>query len=162
MSGGTLSVGAAGAVIPANSDVTVSSGATFQIGFTAGDNYAAPLRTVTLNGGTLRVSAGGIGYYLNRLVTGPTGGTLDLSSVTGSAIIFTGTGAGATINGNSTWTAGSPFSVVAFQGNAADLTIAPNVTLTSHVPVANTFRITGGGTLYMSTPVNDENIRLTP
>ena len=57
-------------MIPANSNVTVSAGATFQIG--AGPS-GQPIGTLTLNGGTLRHVIGG-GYNLNQLVTGPPAG----------------------------------------------------------------------------------------
>lgn len=156
--GGTVEVGTLGAVIPANSDVTVSSGAALRIGATFNssiNNSSAALRTVTLNGGTLRVPAGNPQYYLNRLVTGPAGGTVDLSGSTGY-VNFTGTGAGANINGNSSWTSDQLSGGVSnTSGATADLTIAASATLACRLSLAGAFHIVGGGTLYMTTPSNN-------
>jgi autotransporter-associated beta strand protein len=152
--GGTLSIGVAGPVIPVNSNATVFSGGTFQVGFTSGDNSAAPLGTLTLDGGTFRIPAGNPVYAIYRLTTTAAGGTVDLTASTGT-LRLEGTGPGATINGNSTWTGDSAFAIVDnFTGGQADLTIVPNVTLTSHIPVVNSYQILGGGTLYMVGPGN--------
>ena len=79
--------------------LTVSNGATFLIDTLLGNNNsAAPLRTVTLNGGTLYFGFGGqFGFtlYLNRLVTGTSGGLVQFNPVRGGDLVFTGTGAGA-------------------------------------------------------------------
>src|SRR5205807_1768890 len=75
--GGTLAIGASGSVIPANTDVTVLSGATL---LNLGDNTGTPVRAVTLKGGTV-VCGGGVGIfssslYLNRVATDTTGGAV--------------------------------------------------------------------------------------
>jgi autotransporter-associated beta strand protein len=109
---GTLNVGAAGAVIPANSNVTVSSGGTFQIGFTSGSNATAPLGTLTLIGGTLRVPSGSADYYLNKLVM--TGGTVDVSGTDDFYLYMVNAGAAITTNPSSitaNWV-GSPSSFI--------------------------------------------------
>jgi autotransporter-associated beta strand protein len=152
--GGALSVGVAGPVIPVNSNVTVFGGATFQVGFTSGNYDANPIGTLTLDGGTLRIPAGNPYYNMNRLTTTAAGGTIDLTGSAGTVFLF-GTNPGVTINGNSTWLGTSAFSAIDnFTTGQADLTIAPNVTLTSHVPLATSFQILGGGTLYMVAPAN--------
>src|SRR5205823_6008125 len=56
--GGTLTVGVGDPPIPAGSNVTVSAGAAFAIGFTSGDNAATPIGTLTLNGGAFKIPAG--------------------------------------------------------------------------------------------------------
>jgi autotransporter-associated beta strand protein len=150
---GTLNVGAAGAVIPANSPVTVSAGATFQVGFTSGDNSAAPLGTLTLDNGTFRVPAGSPSYFLNRFAATSAGGTVNLLG--SSAVLdFSGGGAGATINGNTLWSGTTSSGIINLASAAADLTIVPNVTLTNDIPLLNAFRILGGGTFYMTAPAN--------
>ena len=155
--GGTLMAGTAGnaaPVIPANSNVTVFSGGTFEVGFTFGPVGAAPLATLTLDGGTFRVPALSGEYDLNRLMTTAAGGTVDLSGST-ARVAFNGAGAGATINGNTTLLSDNATSRFATNiSGPADLTIAPNITLTSHIPLAQRYQIVGGGTLYMVTAAN--------
>jgi autotransporter-associated beta strand protein len=157
---GTLTIAAAGAAIPANTDVTVLSGAALQ---NNGDNGAAPLRTVTLNGGTLQCEASAANnFYLNRLVTGTTGGTIGFDvSPQPNRLYFVGSNAGATINGNTGWTGGSNAHVTNASGATADLTIAPTVSLASQVPLGGGFRILGGGTLYMTAPANNSAVTYT-
>jgi fibronectin-binding autotransporter adhesin len=89
---GTLNVGADGAVIPANSNVTVFSGATFQVGSTYGDNSAAPIGTLTLDGGVFRMPDHDFAtkhYYVNRLVTSTAGGGVEVGRDT---LYFQGAG----------------------------------------------------------------------
>jgi fibronectin-binding autotransporter adhesin len=160
--GGTLAVGAAGAVIPAGSGVVVSQGATFQLGFTSGNNSAAPVGTITLNGGTLAAPSGGPGYSLNQLVTGPAGGTVNLSAST-AEIFFTGAGSAIVVNGNSTFTGAGAFLSSSGSG-ATTIAVAPNVTLTNNIPLAtggSGYQVTGGGTLYMTTAPNGFILPLT-
>src|SRR5205823_3168925 len=59
---GTLVGGAAGAVIPANTDVTVFSGGTFKIG--PGATNGSAIHTLTLNGGTLAAAPSNARYDL--------------------------------------------------------------------------------------------------
>jgi autotransporter-associated beta strand protein len=149
---GTLTVGAAGAVIPANTDVTVSAGATLALGFN-GDTSAAPLGTLTLNGGTFGVVVGAhVGYYLTQLVTGAAGGTVDFTA--GGTLYMRGSPR-VTINGNTSWIGNSQFFNNASL-NEMDVIISLGATLTNGLTFvgssAGPFHISGGGTLYMSTP----------
>ncbi len=147
---GTLNVGAAGTVIPFDTDVTVSSGAIFRIGFPAGNNQMAPIRTLTLNGGTLRIPVGNPTYHMSAIVTGSTGGTVDLTGSTGEIDLDD---QGVTINGNSTWT-GSPLSSIVAVANR-NLTIVPNTTLTNNISLHGYFSVIGGGTFYMNGPAEN-------
>ena len=156
---GTLQLGdqlsPGGVFIRANSNVTVSNGATLVIGNQSGNNAAAPIGTLRLNGGTLRVPLASPIWYLNRLETDAAGGAIDLTGSTGS-VQFTGVDPVAAINGNSTWTGNSVGStIVNASGVLADITIVPNVALTCNVPLYNSFRVTGGGTFYMTAPANN-------
>jgi fibronectin-binding autotransporter adhesin len=160
---GTLTVGAAGAVIPSGSAVTVTTGGVFNIGYTSSDNSAAPLGTLTLDtGGIFRMSSGvPIAYYLNQLVIGANGGTVDLTGVTGGGMYFTGAGAAISVTGNSTWSGGSA-AVVNLAFAELPVTIASGAMLTSSVDLfsgsgnsANRFRVTGGGTFYWTGPGTD-------
>jgi autotransporter-associated beta strand protein len=151
--GGTLAVGAAGAVIPSGSNVVVSPGATFQLGFTSGNNSAAPVGTITLNGGTLAAPSGSPFYFLNQLVTGTAGGTVNLSGSSGG-LYFTGAGPAIVVNGNSTFTGGR--FILNYGSGTTTIAIAPNVTLTNNITLGITlgnggYQVTGGGTLYMTT-----------
>ncbi|HEY1380557.1 MAG TPA: autotransporter-associated beta strand repeat-containing protein, partial [Gemmataceae bacterium] len=149
--GGTLVVGNAGAVIPANSDVAVSSNATLQLAYS---NSGAPIGTLTLNGGTLRgpTTPATVGFYLNKLVTGSAGGTVDFSASSSSLFYFSGAGAGATINGNTNWN-GRNINVTG--GTTPVFSIAPNATLTINAQlVSGPYRITGGGTFYATAAPN--------
>jgi fibronectin-binding autotransporter adhesin len=154
---GTLNLGVAGAVgsvLPANCNVTVAptvSGAVpiLQLGFTSGTNSTAPLGTLTLNNGTFSIPAGAANFWLNQIVVGAAGGTVNMTSSTG--IEFTGTNPGATINGIANWTAGF------FENGAAapaTISVAANATLTSSAylygPSSSTpFVVTGAGTLHV-------------
>ena len=85
-------------------------------------------------------------------MTGGTGGTVDLTGSTGF-FVFAGTGAGATINGNSNWMGGK-FDVTA--GTTPVFSMAPNATLTTNARLYNgPFRITGGGTFYSTAAPNN-------
>jgi fibronectin-binding autotransporter adhesin len=120
--------------------VTVFNNATLQL---VGDNFGYPIGTLTLNGGTLRGPGGLASFWLNKLVTGTAGGTVDFSN-SFSDIDFSGTGAGATINGNTNWIG---FYILPGAGTTV-FSIAPNVTLTINAKLNGGFRITGGGTFY--------------
>jgi autotransporter-associated beta strand protein len=149
---GALIVGAPGAVIPANTDVTVSAGATLALGFN-GDNSAAPVRTLTLSGGTFGVVVGAhVDYYLTQLVTGAAGGTVDFTA--GGNLHMSGSPR-VTINGNTSWIGNSALFENA-SSNEMDVIIAPGATLTNALPFSGPtdgpFHISGGGTLYMATP----------
>jgi fibronectin-binding autotransporter adhesin len=162
---GRLALGSATA-IPVGGNVTVAAGATFD---TSGlGNYpATAIGTVTLNGGTLQTASGdGTFYWLNKLTV--SGGTLDATGATGfTGLAFVNPGAAITVTGNSSFAgSGSTLLIngIGIDGPGAELpiTIAPNVTLTSGVNLlsnygvpSHTFRITGGGTLYLTnTPQN--------
>src|SRR5207302_561741 len=125
---GRLALGV-GSAIPAGSDVTVQSGAIFDIG-TLANTQATAIGTVTLNSGTLRAaSPNGANYFLNKLVTDTTGGTIDATgSGLSTGLAFIGAGAGITVNGSSTWTGPASFALV--NGNSFELpfTVPPNVT----------------------------------
>jgi autotransporter-associated beta strand protein len=92
--------------------------------------------------------------YLNRLVTGTTGGTVsfDVNAAPGR-LYFSGAGAGATINGNTNWN-GVGNALVNASAALADFTIAPAVMLSCNAALSEGFRILGGGTLYVATPAN--------
>src|SRR5207302_6447459 len=100
INGGTLLLGS-GTAIPTNSPVTVATGASFNIAAVS-NTLATAIGTLSLNGGTFRVTAPSLSdYYLNQLAM--TGGTVDMTGSADSWLHFTG--AGITINaGTSTWT----------------------------------------------------------
>ncbi len=152
VSGGTLSLGATGG-LPARTNVTVGTGAIFTTGTSPNGNF---LGTLTLNGGTFRVSAGAItALEASEIVTGPTGGTLDFSGVSLYAVVLFGAGAGITINGNSTWVSPGNATLI-YNANMVDMpiTIPTGVTLTEGMALAtqygSAFRVTGGGTLFQN------------
>src|ERR1019366_5617656 len=108
VNGGTLAVGANNAVLPSGGNVTVNSGATFNYGNgSTSTNSASPIGTLTLNNGTYRLSGGAGDFYLNQLVIGPTGGSVDFTGTNDYWTHLTGSGAGITVNANSTWTGAS-------------------------------------------------------
>jgi fibronectin-binding autotransporter adhesin len=155
---GTLMLGSATA-IPTNGNVTVSAAGTFSTGGLSNTPVTA-IGTVFLNGGTLRgASANNGAYYLNALTTDVTGGTVDLSGMPApNGLAFIGAGASVSINGNSAWTGPANTYFGNDSGAEMSITVAPNVTLTSSinlagfVPItANAIRLTGGGTLYLTT-----------
>ena len=95
-------------------------------------------------------------------MTSAAGGTVDASGTSGiSEIAFSSTGAGITINGNSTWTGvNGSYIIYGLNPGNADLTItiAPSVTLTSGLTLqasGSGFRVDGGGTLYLTTPTTN-------
>jgi len=106
---------------------------------------------------------------MNQLVIGPAGGTVDVHNA-GGLTIFDVAGAGGVgfaINGNTTWT-GTAGYILGFTSVSpgTPMTIAPNVTLTNSVLLAssgnaNLYRVAGGGTLYMTTPVTNVPMSFT-
>jgi fibronectin-binding autotransporter adhesin len=96
---GTLLLGN-GTALPTGRNVTVAPGATFNTGGLS-NTTARAIGTLTLNGGTFRVSSGGGDYYLNQLVM--TGGTVDFTGTSNFGLHFPNSAA-VTINpGTSTW-----------------------------------------------------------
>jgi autotransporter-associated beta strand protein len=175
---GTLAIGAAGAVLPSGTDVSVSPGATLSIGFTSGDNSAAPFGAFIA--GTLRVPAGSPTVYLTNL-SGFAGSTVNLTGSTGGLGFLNQTG-GIQINntdpsfpaifisGNTTWTGSTSLIVNGSPTTAAEMRILPNATLTNNIPLSAApsiffsspgFQLTGGGTLYMTTAPNQYSMPLT-
>jgi autotransporter-associated beta strand protein len=150
--GGTNGAG----VIPAGTNVTVAAGAEFNVAAPIAVDTSIALGTVTLNGGTLRLSGNAVRHFLNQLVTGTAGGTVDLTppGSTPPRLDFTNPGAAITVNGNSTWTGtGSWF--INVSGAELPVTVAPAVTLANGIDLvsstaADRFRVTGGGTLYQT------------
>ncbi len=146
---GRLAVGAAGAVIPANAPVIVSSGA--ELNLTGFANAAAtPTGLITLNGGAIRVSSGSADYFIKGLTIGSLGGTLDYSGSTSADLHFVNPST-LTVNGNSTFTIGTGTTLRNDTGTTMDIVIAPSMTLTNSMTLAGSpIRVTGGGTLYQT------------
>ncbi|HEY1380555.1 MAG TPA: autotransporter-associated beta strand repeat-containing protein, partial [Gemmataceae bacterium] len=152
---GRLTLGSATA-LPAGGSVTVFSGAELN---TAGMTIprAAALGAVNLQGGTIRVPTGSPYVFMNQINVSPLGGSIDMTGTSGSTgFVLTGSGAGVTVNANSTWA--GPISGYIGNGSDAELpfVIAPDVTLTSDLSLApsgnvqlNSTRLSGGGTLYL-------------
>ena len=157
---GTLNLAVNGPVVPAKSDVTVKSTGVLQVGFTSGNSFLNPINTLTLDGGTLRIPTGTPTYDINRLVSTANGGTVDLSGSMG-VLQFTGNGSGVTIGGNTTWTSDNLSSNVYISVATLNLNIAPNATLTNHARFVGRMQVTGGGTLYVTTPSNTSNVDYT-
>jgi autotransporter-associated beta strand protein len=158
---GTLVVGAAGAVIPAGSKVQVSAGATLSIGYTSGDNNAGPIGAVTLNGGTISIPSGSPIYNLNQLTTSTAAGTVAISGA--GAVQLNGTNSVISVNGNSAWTGGSGIIGGGYPPGVGPTTfaIAPGVTLNDGIPIGGSFRLIGGGTLYLTDPPNGHVTNMT-
>ena len=94
LNAGTLAIGLGGAVLPTGQNVNVNNGATFNYGNGVTiNNGTAAIGTLTLNNGTYRVSGGAGDFYLNQLIVGSTGGTIDLTGTTNFWTHLTGTGA---------------------------------------------------------------------
>ena len=84
---GTLQLGE-GSAIPSGGNVTVASGASFDIqGFS--NSQDSPMGTLTLLGGTFRVPTGSGDYYLNGLAM--SGGTVDFTGTSKFWLHLTGT-----------------------------------------------------------------------
>jgi autotransporter-associated beta strand protein len=98
---GRLMLGA-GTAIPTGSNVTVANGAEFNIGPWSNSALGA-IGTVSLNGGGFRVPSGFGDYYVNKLAIGSTGGMVDFNGTSNFRLHLTGSGAGITFAGDSTW-----------------------------------------------------------
>jgi autotransporter-associated beta strand protein len=157
---GRLRIGAAGEVLPAGSFVQVSSGAAFEVA--ASSNFSTnPLGRFILLDGTFAALAGSSSLYLNRLETGNSGGTVDLSANPSNfSLRFDGAGAGIAVNGDSTWIAGGGFQQLLNDSfEDLDLAVAAGVTLTNGLRIDSDFpgvgfRLTGGGTLFQTAPIS--------
>jgi autotransporter-associated beta strand protein len=155
VSAGRLMLGTSLSIPPA-SNVTVFAGAEFNTGgLTPGGGGA--LGTVTLYGGTFRIPEVNpfTQYYITQLVMN--GGTLDGTGTTSQGgLTLNQPGAAIPVNANSSWTGPSNFFVRNDSGTELPITIAPGVMLTSSASLAGSansfspFRLTGGGTLYLT------------
>jgi fibronectin-binding autotransporter adhesin len=152
---GTLAVTLSGAVIPSGGNVTVASGATFNYGNgVTQSNSMGPVGTLTLNNGTYRLSGGSGDFYLNKLVIGATGGSVDMTGSTDYFTHFTGAGAGITVNSDSNWIGANTSHIENDTGSLLPFTLNSSVT-SSVVFSAGTggFRLLGGGvTLFLNSP----------
>jgi autotransporter-associated beta strand protein len=152
--GGTLVAAGGNGTIPAGSKVTVAAGATLKFTEVVAVNGA--LGTVALQGGTLLLSGNGGALALNQL-TMTAGSTLDLTRPGGAVVYFPGAAGAVTVSGNASWLSTSAAYVLNQTSAELPVSIAANATLSSSVDlssanqqVANRFRVTGGGTLYLT------------
>jgi autotransporter-associated beta strand protein len=152
---GKLAIGASN-VIPAGTNVTVNGGE-----FNTGGYYnSSAIGTVTLNGGTMRVPGVATTFQLNKLVVNSAASTVDVPGAVGVVgLNFMNAGAAVTVNASNTWT-GTPSAILSNSSGAElPITINQYAALTSGLSLASapgslgsTFRVTGGGTLYLTNP----------
>jgi fibronectin-binding autotransporter adhesin len=156
VAGGTLSLGSTGQ-LPYNTNVTVNAGGTFTPGTSNNDSFT-PWGTLTLNGGTFRVSSPAAQFNtLNKIVVGPGGGTIDYTGAASAGLYLYGPGAAITVNGNATWLSpANTAKVINYTNGELAVTIAPGVTLTDGIalyqsPFQSGFvHLLGGGTLFQN------------
>jgi autotransporter-associated beta strand protein len=153
VSGGTLSLGATGA-LPAGARVAVGIGAMFTPGM-SGNSPLAPI-ILDISGGTFRVAnAPGLQFFVNQVnasgVVG--GGTLDFTAAGGATLMLAGAGPAITVFNNSTWLSpGDPSAVANLNLGEVPISISPGATLTNGLALkgGSPFRLTGGGTLFQN------------
>ncbi len=152
VTGGALSLGATGG-LPAGTTMTVAAGATFTPGTSPNGNSFG---TLTLNGGTFRVSAGtGQTYQVNQIVTNAAGGTIDFTGAGGDQLQLVGTGAAITVNGNSTWLSpANSTTIVNAAGATIPISVVAGATFTNGIALATNsafgYQVIGGGTLFQN------------
>jgi autotransporter-associated beta strand protein len=153
--GGTLSLGTNGFYAD-GTNITVAAGATFTTGTSTAQRLTG---TLTLNGGTYRINSNAAGAQIvNNIVTGPTGGTIDFTGVTGAYQLNLEGPASPTItvNGNSTWLSPANSVVInePFSQSDFPITIVAGATLNNGIALSSQpssdFRVTGGGTLFQN------------
>jgi autotransporter-associated beta strand protein len=129
--GGTLAIGATGAVLPAGSNVTVQSGGTLSLlGYS--NSSATALGTVTLTSATLAVPTGVGDYYLNQLTM--TNGAVDLTGSSNFWLHFVNANAGITINaGASSWIGSGTSRIQNDTGNPITITVPDGATLNAGI-----------------------------
>jgi autotransporter-associated beta strand protein len=155
---GTLSVGA-GNVIPAASNVTVATGATFQVGASATTGFG----NLTLNGGTLSFPAGNPTYNVANIVTTAAGSSVDMTGSSAATLGLTGVtiGSGPT---NIVWTGASTSSIVNNNSNnPLVFTIPPNTMLSEGIILGRSgssygITVNGGGAMRLTNPGNRADI----
>jgi autotransporter-associated beta strand protein len=140
----------------------VDSGAVVKLGFTSGNNAAAPAH-ITLNGGTLAVPAGTADYYVTSLYGS---GTLDFTGSTDFWMHFTGATPYidlSVVPGSFVWT-GANQSRIQNDGTAAlNVQLNPGTTLTEGISLANgttgqPILFGGGGTVTLTSSNNSANL----
>lgn len=158
---GRLTLGS-GTAIPTGGDVTVSAGAEFN---TAGlSNFpGSAVGTLTLNGGRFVVPGGNGNYYLNKLTTGPTGGTVDVTGSSNFWLRFINAGAGIAVAGDSTWVGAAGSRIQNDTADPLTITVNGNSTLDVGLILSNgginaDFIKAGTGTLRLSNTGNAANI----
>jgi autotransporter-associated beta strand protein len=157
---GTLKLGSVTA-IPSGTNVTVQAGGTFDTGGAGMNSVGQAVGAVTVNGGTIRDGSSANAYYAMNTLTINAGGGIDATGAGfNSGIALANSGAAVTVNANSVWSGPANFGIANDAGAELPVTIAPGVTVTSSISIsslnatpANSIRITGGGTLYLTNPV---------
>jgi autotransporter-associated beta strand protein len=143
---GTLSFGQVGGSGFAPS-VTVGSGAVFQPATSLDRNFA----TLTLNGGTFRVSSGtGHSHTFNQIATDSSGGAVDFTGAGSDQLLVLKDIA---VNGNSTWLSpgnGTIIRSLASGFGVSKIIVPPGVTFTNGIALQTLFYVTGGGTLFQN------------
>jgi hypothetical protein len=140
----------------------VDTGAVVKLGFTTGNNSAAPVG-INLNGGTVAVPAGSADYYVG-FING--GGNLDFTGSTDFWMHFTGSTPYinmATVPGIYSWI-GANQSRIQNDGTAPlNVVMNPGTLLTSSISFANgttgqPIMVHGGGTLVLTSINNSANL----
>ncbi len=167
---GTLQLGA-GAAIPAGGNVTVTSGATFDIqGFSNLQDW--PIGTLTLLGGTFQVPTGSGDYYLNGLAM--SGGTVNFTGSNKFWLHLTGTSPSISTSANTTtavWT-GAGRSRIENDGsspltiNVAAGATASGIDLDAGIEISNggsspNFIKAGAGVMRLSNSNNSASFKVT-
>jgi autotransporter-associated beta strand protein len=146
----------AGNVIPAGTDVTLLGGELN----TGGYYNSSPIGTLNLNGGLMRITGISSSFQLNKLVVNSAASALDATAVVGAVgLNFVNAGAALTVNASNTWTGNASSILYNAVGAELPITISQLATLTSGLSLSsalssptNAFRVTGGGTLYLTNP----------
>jgi autotransporter-associated beta strand protein len=161
--GGTLAIGASGAVLPVGSNVTVQPGATLSLNGMY-NQAASAIGMVTLNSGTIAIPSGANDYYLNQLTM--TNGTVNFAGSTDYHLHFVNANAEITINaGTSNWVGSGTSRIQNDTGNALTINVDPNGMLNAGILLATgglatdfILSATSGGHVKLTNPGNTANL----
>ena len=154
--------------LPYNSDVYVYNGAEFNV---SGNMTYVVVGSLVLNVGKMSVTGANNSVSVSNLATGAAGGMIDLSNSTNSSVFFSSGLSFATvpsivIRGNSSWVGSSTAQISLDTLVDVPVEVQSPSTLTVNAPLIGDsfhgtgFRVTGGGTVYLTNTTNTANLTI--
>jgi autotransporter-associated beta strand protein len=151
-------------------NMQVDAGGVFQIGFVSGNNSGTPVGNITLYNGTMAVSSGSAGYYVNTMTgtgtidfTGSSNFGLHFTNGSSSPLISIGTDLRNPLGGSFTWIGSGSSHIQNDATVPLNIQIGSGDSLTCGIILANgttsqPMYVNDGGTLVLTNTGNTANL----